>query len=109
MNQQPTKRSPGRPAEFGPRVTKAVRLDPELDEALKLHAAECDLSANLLINRAIKAYLDEATVRLDDKVEQRVALEASARQVSMSLLVNHAVLDYLDHLIPVDDQLRTAS
>lgn len=109
MTQQPTKRLPGRPAEFGPRVTKAVRLDPELDEALKLHAAECDLSANLLINKAIKAYLDEATVRLDIEIEERVAVEASLRQVSRSLLVNHAVVDYLDRLVPVDDQLRTAS
>lgn len=58
MSDTTTKRTPGRPAEFGRRVTKAVRLDPELDERLKAEAEARNLSANLLINRAVAEYLD---------------------------------------------------
>jgi hypothetical protein len=51
-------RSPGRPVEFGQRVTKAVRLEPELDQRLRVEAHERNVSANLLINRAVEEYLD---------------------------------------------------
>lgn len=48
----------GRPREFGDRVTKALRLDPELDQRLKSAARERDVSVNLLINRAVEEYLE---------------------------------------------------
>jgi hypothetical protein len=48
----------GRPREFDPdRVTKAVRIPPELDQQLKAAAAERGVSVNLLINTALTDYL----------------------------------------------------
>ena len=49
--------SPGRPQEFGERITKAVRLDPELNKRLKEEARRRNISANLLINAAVEDYL----------------------------------------------------
>lgn len=60
-----TTRAPGRPAEFGERVTKAVRLEPDLDRRLKAEAQARNVSANLLINRAVAEYLDRL-VPLDE-------------------------------------------
>ena len=65
MDEHPTHRPPGRPAEFGERVTKAVRLEPNLDARLKAEARIRNVSANLLINRAVADYLDRL-VPLDD-------------------------------------------
>ncbi len=50
-------RAPGRPQEFGDRITKAVRLDPDLNERLKAEARARNVSANLLINAAVADYL----------------------------------------------------
>ena len=52
------RRQPGRPTEFGARVTKAVRLEPALDERLRAEARARNVSANLLINRAVDEFLD---------------------------------------------------
>lgn len=51
-------RGPGRPPEFGDRITKAVRLDSALNERLKAEARQRNVSANLLINAAIEDYLE---------------------------------------------------
>lgn len=51
-------RTRGRPKEFGERVTKAVRLEPELDRKLKDEAQARKVSANLLINAAVEDYLN---------------------------------------------------
>lgn len=51
-------RRPGRPTEFGDRITKAVRIDPELNERLKHEARERGVSVNLLIDKALRDYLD---------------------------------------------------
>jgi predicted HicB family RNase H-like nuclease len=51
-------RRPGRPQEFAERITKAVRLDAELDSRLKAEASARGVSANLLINAAVKDYLN---------------------------------------------------
>jgi predicted HicB family RNase H-like nuclease len=49
----------GRPREFDEdRVTKALRISPELDEKLKAVARERQVSVNLLINAAVEDYLD---------------------------------------------------
>lgn len=48
----------GRPNEFGERVTKAVRLDPQLAKRLRAEASARNVSANLLINRAVEDYLN---------------------------------------------------
>lgn len=49
----------GRPREYDDdRVTKAVRISPELDMRLKATARERGVSANLLINAALEDYLD---------------------------------------------------
>jgi len=58
MSEHTPARAPGRPAEFGDRITKAVRLEPELDRRLKSEASARNVSANLLINRAVKDYLE---------------------------------------------------
>jgi predicted transcriptional regulator len=50
-------RAPGRPQEFGDRITKAVRLEHDLNERLKAEARARNVSANLLINAAVKDYL----------------------------------------------------
>jgi predicted transcriptional regulator len=65
MEQASSHRPPGRPAEFGQRVTKAVRLDPALDARLKAEARARNVSANLLINRAVADFLDRL-VPVDD-------------------------------------------
>ena len=65
MEQPSSHRPPGRPAEFGQRVTKAVRLDPALDARLKAEARARNVSANLLINRAVADFLDRL-VPVDD-------------------------------------------
>ena len=49
--------APGRPQEFGERITKAVRLDPDLNRRLKEEARRRNVSANLLINAAVEDYL----------------------------------------------------
>lgn len=49
----------GRPREYGEdRVTKAVRISPELDDRLKAAARERGVSVNLLINTALDDYLE---------------------------------------------------
>ena len=49
----------GRPREYEePRVTKAVRISPELDERLKAAARERGVSVNLLMSAALEDYLD---------------------------------------------------
>jgi predicted HicB family RNase H-like nuclease len=51
-------KQPGRPAEFSSdRVTKALRVSPELDRRLKSAAAERGVSVNVLINAALNDYL----------------------------------------------------
>ena len=55
MSEAP-KRKPGRPSQ-GPRTSTAVRLKPELHEALAIAAAERDLSVNWLVNRAVEDFL----------------------------------------------------
>jgi predicted HicB family RNase H-like nuclease len=48
----------GRPREYDPdRVTKAVRISPDLDEQLKQAARERGVSVNLLMNAAVEEYL----------------------------------------------------
>ncbi len=48
----------GRPREYDDeRVTKAVRISPELDLRLKAAARERGVSANLLMNAALDDYL----------------------------------------------------
>ena len=48
----------GRPKEFPTeRVTKALRVSPELDERLKSVAAERGVSVNVLVNAALNDYL----------------------------------------------------
>ena len=68
MEQLASPRPPGRPTEFGHRVTKAVRLEPSLDERLKLEARMRNVSANLLINRAVEDFLDRL-VPVDEAVK----------------------------------------
>ena len=53
-----SERAPGRPQEFSDRITKAVRLDPELNQRLKEEARSRNVSANLLINAAVEDYLN---------------------------------------------------
>ena len=49
----------GRPREYDEdRVTKAVRISPELDLRLKAAARERGVSVNLLINAALDDYLE---------------------------------------------------
>lgn len=48
----------GRPREYDQgRVTKAVRISPELDSRLKAAARERGVSVNLLMNAALDEYL----------------------------------------------------
>lgn len=48
----------GRPREYDEeRVTKAVRISPELDQRLKMAAHERGVSVNLLMNAALDDYL----------------------------------------------------
>lgn len=48
----------GRPKEYdGDRVTKAIRISPELDARLKQAARERGVSVNLLMNSAVEDYL----------------------------------------------------
>lgn len=48
----------GRPREYEQdRVTKAIRISPELDSRLKAAARERGVSANLLMNAALDDYL----------------------------------------------------
>jgi predicted HicB family RNase H-like nuclease len=55
----------GRPREYEQdRVTKAVRISPELDARLKEAARERGVSVNLLVNAAVGEYL-ERLVPLD--------------------------------------------
>lgn len=58
-------RAPGRPQEFGDRITKAVRLEPALNQRLKDEARRRNVSANLLINAAVEDYLNRL-VPLED-------------------------------------------
>jgi hypothetical protein len=51
-------RRPGRPQEFGERITKAVRIDPALNDQLKEQARLRGVSVNLLIDAALRMYLD---------------------------------------------------
>ena len=53
-----SERAPGRPAEFGDRITKAVRLEPDLNRRLKEEARARGISVNLLINAALEDYLN---------------------------------------------------
>ena len=49
----------GRPREFEEqRVTKAVRISPELDQRLKQVARERGVSVNVIMNMALKDYLE---------------------------------------------------
>lgn len=48
----------GRPREYDDRVTKAVRMSPDLDERVKTAARERGISANVLINAALEDYLE---------------------------------------------------
>lgn len=49
----------GRPREYdSDRVTKAIRISPELDARLKQAARERGVSVNLLMNSAVADYLD---------------------------------------------------
>jgi|EndMetStandDraft_8_1072994.scaffolds.fasta_scaffold1000284_2 predicted HicB family RNase H-like nuclease len=49
----------GRPREYDEhRVTKAVRISPDLDERLKAAARERGVSVNLLMSAALEDYLD---------------------------------------------------
>lgn len=51
--------STGRPREFDKdRVTKAIRMSPDLDARLKQAARERGVSVNLVMNSAIEDYLD---------------------------------------------------
>ena len=48
----------GRPREYDTdRVTKAIRISPELDARLKQAARERGVSVNLLMNSAVEDYL----------------------------------------------------
>ncbi len=48
-----------RPREYDTdRITKAVRLTPELDRRLKAAARERGISVNVLINAAVDDYLE---------------------------------------------------
>lgn len=47
-----------RPREYDTRVSTALRLPPELHDRLKRAADEREVSANLLIERAITEYLE---------------------------------------------------
>ena len=48
----------GRPREYdADRVTKAIRISPELDAQLKQAARERGVSVNLLMNSAVEDYL----------------------------------------------------
>lgn len=49
----------GRPKMYSDRVDVGLRLDRDLRDALAAVAAERDVSANLLINKAIRRYLAE--------------------------------------------------
>ncbi len=49
-------------------MTKAVRLEPALDERLKAEARLRNVSANLLINRAVADFLDRL-VPVDDALK----------------------------------------
>lgn len=53
-----SERAPGRPTEFGNRITKAVRLEPDLNRRLKEEARARGISVNLLINAALEDYLN---------------------------------------------------
>ena len=56
----------GRPREFEEqRVTKAVRISPELDKQLKEVARERGVSVNVLVNVALNDYL-QRLVPLED-------------------------------------------
>jgi hypothetical protein len=48
----------GRRADFGQRVAKAARLEPVLDARLNADVRARNVSANLLINRAVAEFLD---------------------------------------------------
>lgn len=65
MSELQEARHAGRPHQYGPRVTKAVRLDADLDDRLKKEAAARSVSANLIINKAVEDYL-ERLVPLDE-------------------------------------------
>ncbi|HOT78492.1 MAG TPA: ribbon-helix-helix protein, CopG family [Microthrixaceae bacterium] len=54
-----------RPREFDDRVTKAVRLSPQLDERLKALARERQVSVNLIMNWALEEYVEQAP-RVED-------------------------------------------
>jgi predicted HicB family RNase H-like nuclease len=48
----------GRPREYDEdRVTKAIRIDRDLDASLKAAARERDVSVNVLVNAALRDYL----------------------------------------------------
>ena len=50
--------APGRPREYqADRVTKVLRVSPELDAELKAAAQERGISVNLLVNTALRDYL----------------------------------------------------
>lgn len=51
----------GRPRVYGRRIGTVFRLPPELHERLKEAARERDVSANLLVTRAIDDFLDRLT------------------------------------------------
>ena len=54
-----------RPREFDDRVTKAVRLSPQLDERLKALARVRQVSVNLIMNWALEEYVEQAP-RVED-------------------------------------------
>ncbi len=52
-------KAPGRPREFEPdRVTKVLRVSQALDTELKDTARERGISVNVLVNAALRDYLD---------------------------------------------------
>lgn len=65
----------GRPREYDEdRVTKTVRISPELDDRLKAAARERGVSVNLLINTALDDYLERLL-----PVEQVLVLRSERR------------------------------
>lgn len=51
-------RRPGRPREHGDRVSLTIRLDPDLVERLDEEARDREVGRTLLVDRALRYYLD---------------------------------------------------
>lgn len=56
----------GRPKVHGERVVTAIRMDPKLMKRVKIEALHRDVSANLLISKAVEDWLkkNEGKVKL---------------------------------------------